>query len=129
MLKRLFAAVAALSLIPAYALAEEGGHSHAGKHGGLKADSGHHHVELVAKDGSIEFYVEDEKGTPESLKDAKASATLLVDGKKIDIKLAPADDGSLFKGTGDFKAIKGSVAVITLTMPGHKPEQSRFTLN
>ena len=128
MLKQLCAGIAALTLIPAYAFAEEG-HSHAGKHGGLRADSGHHHVELVAKDGSIEFYVEDEEGAPENVKDAKGSATLLVDGKKIDIQLAPADDGSALKGSGDFRVVKGSVAVITLTMPGHKPEQSRFKLN
>ena len=103
-------------------------HSHAGKHGGKLVESGHHHVEIVAKDGSLEVYVNDEDGKPEDIADANASAAVLSEGKKIDVVLAP-DAANFLKGTGTFKAVKGTTVVVTLTMPGHQPEQSRIKLD
>lgn len=103
-------------------------HSHEGKHGGKIVESGHHHVEIVAKDGSLEVYVNDEDGKPEDIKDAKASAAVLSEGKKVDVTLAAAPSNAL-KGQGDFKAVKGTTIVVTLTMPGHQPEQSRIKLD
>lgn len=103
-------------------------HSHTGKHGGKIVESGHHHVEIIAKDGSLEIFVNDEEGKPEDIKDAKATAAVLSEGKKVDLTLAPDPSNSL-KGTGEFKATKGTTIVVTLTMPGHKPEQSRAKLD
>lgn len=107
--------------------ADKAGHEHSGKHGGMIAESGHHHVELVAKDGSLELHVEGEDGKPEDIKDAKATAAVLADGKKEDITLTP-DAGNFLKGTGTFKVSKGATVVVTLTMPDHQPEQARFKL-
>ncbi|MBX9848095.1 MAG: hypothetical protein K2X64_02280, partial [Rhodocyclaceae bacterium] len=67
----------------------EGEHSHAGKHGGKVVESGHHHLEVVTKDGTIEIYVEGEDGKPEDVKEAKAKATILSEGKKEDVVLSP----------------------------------------
>jgi hypothetical protein len=103
--------------------ADTGGHDHSGKRGGLFAESGHHHLELVAKDGTLELYVDTEEGKPEDIAGAKATATVLSGGKKVDVTLAPADGA--MKGAGEFTA-KGSTIVISLTMPDHKPEQVRF---
>lgn len=110
---------------PAFA---DGEHSHASKHGGTVVESGHHHLEVVTKDGAIEIYVEGEYGKPEDVKDAKAKATILSEGKKVDVVLSP-DDTNALKGTGSFKATKGTIIVITLTMPGHDPEQVRIKLD
>lgn len=122
----LFALAALIALAPAFA--EEKGHTHKGEHGGKVVESGHHHVEIVAKDGVLEVYVNGEDGKPEDIKNAKASAAVLSEGKKIDIALAP-DAANALKGTGVFKAVKGTTVVVTLTMPGHQPEQSRIKLD
>ncbi|OYW52942.1 MAG: hypothetical protein B7Y80_17965 [Hyphomicrobium sp. 32-62-53] len=103
-------------------------HSHDAKRGGKVVESGHHHVEVVTKDGAIEIYVEGEDGKPEDVNEAKAKATILSEGKKEDVILSP-DSANALKGTGAFKAVKGTTIVVTLTMPGHKPEQIRVVLD
>lgn len=97
-------------------------------HGGKVVDSGHHHLELVAADGSLILYVRDEADKPEDVAKAKASATVLADGKTEAIALQPTAGGVL-NGKGSFKVTKGATIVITLTMPDHKPEQARFKLD
>jgi len=95
-------------------------HVHEAKHNGLvAATSGHHNVELVAANGLLQVYVTDHDGAPEDVGGTKASATVLFDGKKEQVALKP-EFGNLLKGT---------VVVITLTMPDHKPEQARFKLD
>ena len=106
----------------------EGEHSHAGKHGGKIVDTGHHHMEIVVKDGSLEVYLAHEDGDAEDIKDAKAKATILSEGQKQEIDLVP-DPANFLKGSGTFKAVKGTTIVVTLTMPGHKPEQARIKLD
>jgi hypothetical protein len=103
-------------------------HTHAGKHGGKVVESGHHHVEVVTRDGALEVYVTGEDGQPEDVKGAKAKAVVLSEGKKEDVTLA-ADADNALKGQGSFKATKGTTIVITLTMPGHAPEQARIKLD
>lgn len=118
-------AMALLSLTSA--LAGEG-HQHAAKRGGVVVESGHHHLEVVAKDGTIEIYVSGEDGAPETVADAKATVAILSGGKKVDVGLTPDPSGAL-KGAGDFKVAKGTTIVVTLTMPGHSPEQARVKLD
>jgi hypothetical protein len=121
-----FAISAAFALVnPALA---GGGHSHDGKHGGKVVETGHHHIEVVAKDGLIQVYLEHEDGKAEDVAGAKATATVLSGGKKEDVALTP-DPANFLKGTGSFTAEKGTTIVITLTMPGHKPEQARVKLD
>lgn len=131
MSKRVRAAVAGLLiggvLATAPILAGEQ-HSHSGKHGGVVVESGHHHVEIVARDGTLEVYVEGEDGKPEDVQKAKASAAVLSEGKKVDVALTP-DPSNMLKGSGLFKASKGTTIVVTLTMPGHGPEQMRVKLD
>ena len=110
---------------PAFALGE---HSHAGKHGGKVVETGHHHIEIVVKDGSLEVYLAHDDGDAEDVKDAKAKATILSEGQKHEIDLIP-DPANFLKGTGSFKATKGTTIVVTLTMPDHKPEQARVRLD
>jgi hypothetical protein len=114
-------------LLAASPAAMAGAHDHAPEHGGKLVESGHHHLEIVAKDGALEVYVEGEDGKPEDVAAAKATATVLSEGKAETIQLAPA--GGILKGSGSFKAVKGTAIVVTLTMPDHKPEQARITLD
>lgn len=103
-------------------------HTHAAKHGGKIVDTGHHHMEIVATDGALEVHLSHGDGTPESVANAKAKATILSEGRKHEIELTP-DPSNALKGTGSFKAVKGTVIVVTLTIPGHKPEQARLKLD
>ena len=119
--------VAALAVAAAPALAAED-HDHSSKHGGVIAESGHHHLEIVARDGMLEIYVDGEDGKPEEVAGAKAAAVVLSEGKKVDVALAPGA-GNVLKGTGSFKAGSGTTIVITLTMPDHAPEQTRIKLD
>ncbi len=116
--------VLVLAIAPAWAADE---HDHSGKHGGVVVEAGHHHLEIVAGDGTLEIHVVGEDGKPESVEGATATAAVLSQGKKADVQLAP-DGANTLKGMGTFKAGKGTVIVITLQMPEHEPEQARLKL-
>lgn len=103
-------------------------HDHSAKHGGVIEHTGHHHLELVAKGGTLELYVTHEDGDAEDASAAKASATVLADGKTEQVTLTPAG-GNVLKGSGSFNAGKGTTVVVSLTMPDHEPEQVRFKLD
>ncbi len=135
MLKRLLLALAAVAMGTSLALADEthdhasdAAHNHDAKHGGVVVHSGHHHLELVAKGGTIELYITAEDGDAEDLSAAKASATVLADGKTEMVALAPAG-ANVLKGSGGFNAGKGTTVVVSLTLPGHEPEQARFKID
>jgi hypothetical protein len=99
------------------------------KHGGKVVEtSGHHLIELVPGDGTLEVHVTNEDGTPETVADATGTATILSGGTRQEIALTASGDTSL-KGAGSFKPKAGTIIVVTLKMPGHKPEQARFKLD
>jgi hypothetical protein len=121
-------ALAVLLAAAAPALAHEE-HDHDARTGGMVMEtSGHHHIELVARDGALEAYITHEDGEPEDVNGAKATATVLSGGATEQVELVPAGENAL-KGTGSFKVDPGTVVVITLTMPDHSPEQARFTFD
>lgn len=137
MIKRIMSCLAVVALSAGVAFADDGhkhaegethGHDHGAKHGGVVQHSGHHHIELVAEGGNLQVYVRNEEGGDEDASGAKASATVLAGGKTEMVTLAPAG-GGLLKGSGGFDAGKGATVVVSLTMPGHEPEQVRFKLN
>ncbi len=121
-------AVAAMLIACALPAAADEGHHHESKHGGVVVESGHHHLEIIAKDGKLEVHVYGEDGKPEDVKDAKATATVLAGGKKLDVVLA-ADTENVLKGEAAIGDAKGAVVVVTLTMPGHDQEQARAKLD
>ncbi|HYD15008.1 MAG TPA: hypothetical protein VEA77_01275 [Hyphomicrobium sp.] len=133
MWKRLVLAIAAFAMGASLAVADDGHdhgatHDHGAKHGGVIVHSGHHHLELVAKGGNLELYVSHEDGDAEEVGSAKATATVLADGKTEMVTLAPAG-GNALKGAGGFNVGKGTTVVVSLTMPGHETEQARFKLD
>lgn len=138
MIRRIVIGLAALVVGAGLAMADdhqhtegdghEQAHDHAAKHGGIVEHTGHHHLELVAKGGALELYITHEDGEAEDASSAKASATVLADGKTEQVTLTPAG-GNALKGSGSFNAGKGTTIVLSLTMPDHKPEQVRFKLD
>ena len=85
-------------------------------------------IEIVAGAGSLEVYVTGEDGKPEETANARASAVVLSGGKTARIALQPAG-GHALKGSTDAEIGKGATVVLTLTMPGHAPEQSRIEID
>lgn len=133
MIRRIAIGLAALAIGTFAVVADEGhdhgaAHDHSAKHGGLVEHTGHHHLELVAKGGTLELYITHEDGDAEDASAAKASATVLADGKTEMVTLAPAG-GNALKGSGGFNAGKGTTVVISLSMPDHEPEQVRFKID
>jgi hypothetical protein len=101
---------------------------HQAKHGGIVVESGHHHLEIVVGDGTIELHVEDDDGNAEDVSGAKATAVVLSGGEKFDVTFKP-EPSNMLKASGEFKKMQGTTVVITLTMPDHKPEQVRIKLD
>ena len=127
MLRSVFLALL-LNLSVIGAVLAAGDHHHNRKHGGTVGEtSGHHDVELVTDGQSMTLYVLHDDGELEKVTNAKATATILSGGKTEKIVLMP--DGELLKGKGNVTVEKGDTIVITLTMPGHKPEQARLKVN
>ena len=88
-------------------------------------DIGAMHVEVVAKPGELVVYLFDTKDAKFPTKGATGKATILVKGRKTEVALAPDGDNRL-SGKGDFEADKSLAAVVSVTLAGQKPLQSRF---
>lgn len=102
-------------------------HDHTAKHGGLVEHTEHHHLELVATDDELTVYVTTEAGKPEAVEGAKATATVLSEGKAVQVMLKTAG-GNKLQGTGSFKTGSGTTIVINMTLPERETEQVRFRL-
>ena len=85
------------------------------------------HYELVAKDNTLTLFVSDNDNKPRaSLDGAKATATVLADGKTATVEMKPATTDTL-KGTGSFVAKAGLRVVVSIQEATRKPAQVRFT--
>ena len=85
------------------------------------------HYELVAKDNELTLFVSNNDTKPRAtLEGAKATATVLADGKTTTVTLAPATADTL-RGPGTFVAKTGLRVVVSLQEAGRKPAQIRFT--
>lgn len=124
MIRRLFIAAALTLALPAHAQHSHA-HDHKPMHGGKVVEVSDHHLELVAKDGTLTLHVRDEKDKPEAVKDAKATATVLSGGKQEVVTLTPGSTS--LSGKGALPIAKGTRVVVSLTMPGQKAVQARFS--
>ena len=133
-----FAIVTAFTVGPTSvtAIAAEKGHkddghkhddkAHKAHHGGVVSQVGHNEYELVAKPDSIVLHVStDEK--PLSTKGGSANVTLLSGPEKSTVKLEPAGENR-FEAKGSFKVAAGTKVLASVTLPGKKGQQIRFTL-
>lgn len=97
-----------------------------GPNGGQKVDIGSNHAELVAQGNTLRLFLFDAADRPMAVSGATAQAVVLAGGRQATVPLAPAGE-NLLQGTGDFTAARGMRAVVTLTLPGQRPAQARFT--
>ena len=85
------------------------------------------HYELVAGDNALTLFVSDNDNKPRTTLDgAKATATVLADGKTATVELMPATADTL-KGAGTFAAKTGLRVVVSIQEASRKPAQIRFT--
>lgn len=85
------------------------------------------HYELVATNNALTLFISDNDTKPRSsVEGAKATATVLADGKTLSVTLAPAGADKL-TGAGTFVATKALRVVVSVQETGRKPTQIRFT--
>lgn len=132
-----------LGVAPAISIAadDHAGHDHAGheKHsehghdqhhkaaeGGIIADLGDYHGELIQKSGSLALLVTDHHGKPVAVDGFKASV-LVLDGSQ---RFGPYDivstGGNMLSGAGPDEDLKAWKGIVTLTDANGKAVQGRF---
>jgi hypothetical protein len=100
--------------------------AHEGKsmHGGRTVEASERHVELVAKDGTIDVYVRDQDDKPLALAGYKGVAIVAIDGKSQRIPLEPVEMRLSGKATGTLpKRLKG---VVQITPPNGRAINAKF---
>ncbi len=115
--------LAGLILTPVAVSAHE---ARRGPNGGQKVDIGSNHAELVAAGNALRLFLFDGADRPIPAAGATAQAIILAGGRQATITLTPSGENVL-TGSGDFTAVRGMRAVVTLTLPGQRPAQARFT--
>ena len=101
-------------------------HETAGKNGGRTTDAGKYHVELIAKDKTVEVYVLDGSEQPVPASGFKGRATLIADGKAARVALAPADDSNKLTGTAEVSLPANPKGAVQLTTPDGTSASGKF---
>jgi hypothetical protein len=118
-LKVLIAAAVLVLAMPAFA------HAPKSKHGGRVVMAGAFHVELVAKDGTIEVHLIDHSDKPMTVSGYKGLAILAIDGKSQRIVLEPAGEAQL-SGKAAGALPSRPKGVVQITPPDGKVVSARF---
>ena len=96
------------------------------KNGGVATEVKDVNYELVAKADAVALYIEDH-GKKVDTKGAAAKLTLLTDGQKAEVTLAPAGEGRL-EAKGSFSVKAGTKAIAVVTLAGKPPVSVRFEI-
>ena len=86
-------------------------------HGGRMLEVQSQVLELVVGDGVVDLYLNDHDNRPLAVEGAEGKATLLVDGKKLDVPLKPAGANRL-SGTGPVTAAAKGTAIVSVRIDG-----------
>ncbi|KQO80510.1 hypothetical protein ASF36_09865 [Methylobacterium sp. Leaf90] len=100
-------------------------HEAAGKNGGRMTDAGAYHVELVAKDKTVDVYVLDGSEKPVPSAGFKATAILVVDGKPARVALTPAN-GNRLTGQAQVPLSATPKGAVQLTAPDGATASGKF---
>jgi hypothetical protein len=95
------------------------------EHGGRVVMAGAFHVELVAKDGTIEVHLIDHSDKPMTVSGYKGLAILAIDGKSQRIVLEPAGEAQL-SGKAAGALPSRPKGVVQITPPDGKVVSARF---
>lgn len=101
-------------------------HEHKPLHGGVVVEANDMDFELVAKPGLITLHVRDH-GKALKLTGASGKLTLLTGKDQSEAPLAVAGEDRL-EAKGSFKLEAGTRVVASITLPGKKASNVRFTL-
>lgn len=121
----------ALLSLPALAWAHSDEHMAMmkGAHGGKVRMAEMYHFELVVKAGEAQVWVTDHGDTPQSTKGAKGSLRLINGNRSVSVNLAPTNSNELAVRDARIKPGHGTKLVLTVTMQGGQPLQTRFSLD
>ncbi len=120
--------VAAFALIlglSAYAIAHE---QEVGPNGGLLADLGEIHLELVMTSEQIDLFVTDAASEPVDVSDGSANLIILAGTKKHSTQLLPTSN-SVLGATFSVPDAGPYTVVAVVKLAGKKPFQNRFKVN
>ncbi len=96
-----------------------------GPNGGQMQDVAGAHVELVAHGGEIAVYLFNAENKPMPAQGAAATVTVLAHGKQETVTLQPGE-GNVLRGRGSITAQPGMKVVVSLTLPGQRPQLGRY---
>lgn len=96
-----------------------------GPHGGRIVDAGTYHVELVAKDNTVDVFLTHEGDKPVSAAGFKGTAILVVDGKAQRVVLE-ASGGAKLTGKAGVSLPAQPKGAVQLTAPDGKTASAKF---
>lgn len=121
-------AIMALAVWANTAHAQDAPESHPpGPRGGVLADAGAFHVEIMFKGGMMLTYLYDSDNKPVPVKEVKASATVLAKGQQFRITLAPSGPNELI-GEAKLPVDPEAKSIVILDIPGQRKLQARFVV-
>jgi len=112
----------ALILAPLWAFAHS---ARIGPNGGPQVDAGNLHVEYVARDTVMTFFVRDHNDKPVATAGFKGTAIFVLDGKPQRIPLTPAGENRL-TGTAPVTLPAQPKGAVQITTPSGATIQGRF---
>lgn len=100
-----------------------------GVHGGKLRMAEQYHFEMVLSNGEVRMWVTDHGDTPQSTAGATGNVKLITSAGIVTIKLTPGGENTLIGK--DLKVNPGASAkaIVTVTMKGQKPLQTRFAFD
>ena len=118
---RAIAVVAALLMAPTFMLA----HAPKGAHGGVQADAGSFHVEVVPSGTTLQVFLRDHSDQDVATAGYKGTAIFVIDGKPQRIPLTPAGQNKL-TGTSPVALPKEPKGAVQITTPAGSTVQAKF---
>ncbi|OZA28021.1 MAG: hypothetical protein B7X91_06610 [Hydrogenophilales bacterium 17-64-11] len=100
-----------------------------GAHGGMVRMAEMYHFELAVKGGEARVWVTDHGDAPQPTTGAKATLRLIDRNGTVSVNLTPAASNELAAKDARIKPGKGTKMVLTVTMQGERPLQTRFSLD
>lgn len=121
--------MALLSLsAPAWAHSNEYLATMKGAHGGMLRMAEMYHFELVVKNGEARVWVTDHGDVPQSTKGAAGSLRFVNGSNVFSVRMSPTGSNELVVKDAKIKLHGGTKLVLTVTMKGEPPLQTRFAL-
>ncbi len=95
------------------------------KHGGQIVEAGDYHVEAVVKGTALEVFIYGHDDKPVVASGFKGTAVLVVNGKPVQVTLAPRD-GNVLTGTSAAELAKPIRGAIQITNAKNKTVQAKY---